>query len=164
MVPYGLRIQEELIENKFEPSFAPLVTAFKSSSLKCIACQSFQKKYVNGLCALCGYLKKHNLSDYIPNTQYHEQSTFESILKDSIIDSIITEFFEFERYREKQRESILSFLSNQDTLTILKTGGGKSLIYAVASILSRGLTVIFTPQKALMDDQVVSYNLFLIIN
>ena len=68
MVPYGLRIQEELIENKFEPSFAPLVTAFKSSSLKCIAYRSFQKKYVNGLCALCGYLKKHNLSDYIPNT------------------------------------------------------------------------------------------------
>jgi hypothetical protein len=164
LVPYGLRIQEELIENKFEPSFAPLVAAFKSSSLKCIACRSFQKKYVNGLCALCGYLKKHNLSDYIPNTQYHEQSTSESILKDSIIDSIITEFFGFERYREKQRESILSFLSNQDTLTILKTGGGKSLIYAVASILSRGLTVIFTPQKALMDDQVVSYNLFLIIN
>ncbi|CAG8748641.1 7643_t:CDS:2, partial [Funneliformis mosseae] len=43
------------------------------------------------------------------------------------------------------------------TLTILKTGGGKSLIYAVASILLWGLTVIFTSQKALMDDQIV-YN------
>ncbi|CAG8636544.1 8634_t:CDS:10, partial [Funneliformis mosseae] len=130
LFPYGLRIQEELIENKFEPSFALLVAAFKSSSLKCIAYRSFQKKYVNGLCTLCGYLKKHNLSDYIPNTQYHEQSTSESILKDSIIDN---------------------------TLTILKTGEKKSLIYAVISILSWGLTVIFTPQKALMDDQVV-YN------
>ena len=156
MVPYGLRLQEELIENKFEPSFAPLVAAFKSSSLKCAACQSFQKKYANGLCALCGYLAKHNLFNYIPNTQYHKQSASESIIKDSIIDSIISEFFGFEGYREKQRESILSFLSGQDTLTILKTGGGKSLIYAITSILSRRLTVIFTPQKALMDDQVVS--------
>ncbi|CAG8529285.1 12984_t:CDS:2 [Funneliformis mosseae] len=75
--------------------------------------------------------------------QYHEQSTSESILKDNIIDSIITEFFGFERYCEKQH-----------ILTILKTGRGKSLIYAVASILLQGLTIIFTPQKALMDDQV----------
>ena len=73
-----------------------------------------------------------------------------------MIDNIVTEFFGFEGYREKQRESILSFLLGQDTLTILKTGGGKSLIYAVASILTRGLTVVFTPQKALMDDQMVN--------
>ncbi len=136
MVPYGLQIQEELTNNKFEPSFASLVTAFKLSSLKCVACQSFQKKYVNGLCALCGYLMKYNLSSYIPNAQYHEQLTSESISDHSMIDNIVTEFFGFEGYREKQRESILSFLSGQDTLTILKTGGGKSLIYAVASILT----------------------------
>ncbi|CAG8776518.1 8931_t:CDS:2, partial [Funneliformis caledonium] len=114
LVPYGLQIQEELTNNKFEPSFASLITAFKLSSLKCVACQSFQK---------------------------------------NMIDNIVTEFFGFEGYREKQRESILSFLLGQDTLTILKTGEEKSLIYAVASILTRGLTVVFTSQKALMDDQ-----------
>ncbi|PKY57711.1 P-loop containing nucleoside triphosphate hydrolase protein, partial [Rhizophagus irregularis] len=57
-------------------------------------------------------------------------------------------------YRELQCESIESFLSGQNTLTILRTGGGKSLIYAAASILSQALTVVFTPQKSLMDDQV----------
>ncbi|PKB99930.1 hypothetical protein RhiirA5_428950 [Rhizophagus irregularis] len=65
-----------------------------------------KKKYVNGLCALCGYLRKHNLSNHIPNVQYHEQSTSKSSTERS------------------------------NTLTILKTGGGKSLIYAVASVLS----------------------------
>jgi hypothetical protein len=156
LIPYGLRIQEELDNGKFEPSFASLVAAFKLSSLKCVACQSFQKKYVNGLCALCGYLKKHNLSNRIPNVQYHEQSISKSNLNFNEVDNIITEFFGFEEYREKQYESITSFISGQNTLTILKTGGGKSLIYAIASILSQELTVIFTPQKALMDDQVVS--------
>ncbi|RIA80868.1 hypothetical protein C1645_837918 [Glomus cerebriforme] len=58
-------------------------------------------------------------------------------------------------YHEKQWESIILFLSGQNTLAILKTSGGKSLIYAVASILSQELIVIFTPQKALMDDQVI---------
>ncbi|CAG8681797.1 13643_t:CDS:2, partial [Ambispora gerdemannii] len=152
LVPYGLRTQEELLNSKFEPSFAPLITAFKSLSLKCVACQSFQKKFTNGLCALCGYLSKHNLFNHIPNIQY-QQLISESNWELNI-DSIITEFFGFEEYREKQRESILSFLSDHDTLTILKTGGGKSLIYATVSILSRRLTIVFTPQKALMDDQV----------
>lgn len=69
----------------------------------------------------------------------------------SKVDSIISNFFE---YLEKQRENIMSFLQGQNTLTILKTGGGKSLIYAVASVLS--LTVVFTPQKVLMNDQVVT--------
>ncbi|CAG8542566.1 2139_t:CDS:2, partial [Dentiscutata heterogama] len=144
---------EELTNSKFEPSFASLVSIFKSSSLKCVACQSFQKKFVNGLCTLCGFLLKHDLSDRIPNIQY-QQPTSTPSLEPNIVDSIIIEFFEFEEYYEKQRESILSFLSGHDTLTILKTGGGKSLIYAVASVLYRGLTVVFTPQKALMDDQV----------
>ena len=76
-----------------------------------MACQLFQKKYVNGLYTLCGYLMKYNLSSYISNAQYHEQSTSESILDHSIIDNIVTEFFGFEGYCEKQWESILSFLS-----------------------------------------------------
>ncbi|CAG8547293.1 39848_t:CDS:2, partial [Gigaspora margarita] len=118
-----------------------------------MACQSFQKKFVNGLCKLCGFLLKYNLSSHIPNTQY-QQPTSESSLKSNIIDSILIEFFEFEKYYENQQESILSFLSGHDILTILKTGGGKSLIYAAASVLYRGLTVVFTPQKALIDDQV----------
>jgi superfamily II DNA helicase RecQ len=59
-------------------------------------------------------------------------------------------------------ESIKSFSLGQHTLTILRTGGGKSLIYAAASILSQVLTVVFTPQKSLMDDQVVIiYNIYL---
>ncbi|CAG8754128.1 4959_t:CDS:2, partial [Rhizophagus irregularis] len=72
-----------------------------------------KKKYVNGLCALCGYLRKHNLSNHIPNVQYHEQSTSKS-----------------------STESMESSKIGSNTLIILKTGGGKSLIYAVASVLS----------------------------
>ena len=93
----------------------------------------------------------------MPRLQYQQTSSSMSSSSSSIelaISSII-QFFGFDRFRKLQHESINSFLSGQNTLTILRTGGGKSLIYAAASILSQGLTVVFTPQKSLIDDQVV---------
>jgi superfamily II DNA helicase RecQ len=65
----------------------------------------------------------HNLSNRISNPQYHEQLTSKLNPGPIVINSIITEFFGFEEYRKKQQESICSFLSGQNTLTILKTGG-----------------------------------------
>ncbi|CAG8604285.1 4137_t:CDS:2, partial [Ambispora gerdemannii] len=56
-------------------------------------------------------------------------------------------------YRELQQESIESFLKGQDTLTILPTGVGKTLIFSVASILSKALTVVFIPLKTIMEFQ-----------
>ncbi|CAG8760001.1 17224_t:CDS:2, partial [Gigaspora rosea] len=43
----------------------------------------------------------------------------------------------------------------QNTLTILPTGAGKTLIFLVSSILSKTLTVVFTPLKAIMENQLV---------
>jgi len=140
-------------ENKFIPSFANLVPSFKTSCLKCIGCQSFAKKYTNGLYNLCGFLMKNNLQSFLPKLRNQQTSSLSSSIELAI--SSIIQFFGFQRYRELQCESIESFLSEQNTLTIPRTGEGKSLIYATASILSQSLTVVFTPQKSLMDDQVV---------
>ncbi|CAB4422880.1 unnamed protein product [Rhizophagus irregularis] len=152
LVPYGRQVHEEINKSKFIPSFANLVPSFKTSCLKCIGCQSFAKKYSSGLCNLCGFLLKNNLPSSLPKLR-NQQASSSSSSRELAISSIV-QFFGFERYRELQCESIESFLSGQNTLTILRTGGGKSLIYAAASILSQALTVVFTPQKSLMDDQV----------
>ena len=60
-------------------------------------------------------------------------------------------------------ESVESYLSGKDTLTIMRTGGGKTLIYSAAALLSNRLTVVFSPLKSLMDDQLVSKNLCFIL-
>ena len=44
--------------------------------------------------------------------------------------------------------------SNNDILAVIPTGGGKSICYWTAGLVSSGVTVVITPLIALMNDQV----------
>ncbi|PKB98802.1 P-loop containing nucleoside triphosphate hydrolase protein, partial [Rhizophagus irregularis] len=57
--------------------------------------------------------------------------------------------------RNGQKDVIKSFVQNYDTLVLKQTGGGKSLCYALPSVIATGITVVFSPLKALVDDQVL---------
>ncbi|PKB99265.1 ATP-dependent DNA helicase, partial [Rhizophagus irregularis] len=61
--------------------------------------------------------------------------------------------FGFDRLRNGQLEAIISYLNGNDTFVSIKTGGGKTLCYALSAICFKGLTIIFSPLKALMEDQ-----------
>ena len=66
----------------------------------------------------------------------------------------LKEIFNYDDFREGQAETIESILTNQETLSILPTGTGKSLCYQLPSYLLPGTTVIVSPLISLMDDQV----------
>ena len=42
------------------------------------------------------------------------------------------------------------------TIALLPTGGGKTVIYVVAALLRKGITIVIEPPKSLMEEQVKS--------
>jgi ATP-dependent DNA helicase RecQ len=57
-------------------------------------------------------------------------------------------------FRTLQLETIEAVLEKRDALTVLPTGGGKSLTYQLPASLLEGTTVVISPLIALMKDQV----------
>jgi ATP-dependent DNA helicase RecQ len=55
---------------------------------------------------------------------------------------------------EGQYDGIIRVLQGKDALLLLPTGGGKSLVYQLASLLLPGRTVVIDPIISLMEDQI----------
>jgi ATP-dependent DNA helicase RecQ len=73
-----------------------------------------------------------------------------------LIESL--KMFGHQKFRPLQQETIETLLKGEDCLTILPTGGGKSLTYQIPAILLNGLTIVISPLIALMKDQVDALN------
>ncbi|MEM0963146.1 MAG: RecQ family ATP-dependent DNA helicase, partial [Bacteroidota bacterium] len=67
----------------------------------------------------------------------------------------LREHFGFDALRPGQHDALRSVLDKRDTLVVMPTGAGKSLIYQLAALLQpSGITVVVSPLIALMKDQV----------
>ena len=69
-------------------------------------------------------------------------------------EKILIKHWGFTQFRPLQREIIESVCNGNDTLGLLATGGGKSIIFQVAALQMDGVCVVVTPLIALMKDQV----------
>ncbi len=61
--------------------------------------------------------------------------------------------FGHDDFRDGQLAAIRTALGDQDSLVLLPTGAGKSLIYQLAGLLQPGITLIVDPLVSLIDDQ-----------
>lgn len=62
----------------------------------------------------------------------------------------------YSEFRSLQADSMLRAMQRKDSLTVLPTGGGKSLCYQVPAVTRPGLAVVVSPLISLMKDQVDS--------
>ena len=61
-------------------------------------------------------------------------------------------------FREMQSEAICNVFRGNDTVALLPTGAGKSIIYQLAGMLLPGVTLVIDPIVALVEDQQLSLN------
>ena len=78
-------------------------------------------------------------------------------IQENALKRLLQMVFRKRCFKDGQLKSISRLLRGDNTIVLLPTGGGKSLIYQFAGMLLPGMTVIVDPIISLMDDQV--YNL-----
>ncbi len=67
----------------------------------------------------------------------------------------ITELFHFRDWRVPEQQKVVeALLTGRDALVVLPTGSGKSFTFQLPALLRDGTTLVFSPLKALMKDQV----------
>ena len=69
---------------------------------------------------------------------------------------VLSRIWGFDDFRPLQAEAVRAALAGQDSLTVLPTGGGKSLCYQLPAVCQTGITVVVSPLIALMADQVAA--------
>ncbi|KAG9509552.1 ATP-dependent DNA helicase Q1, partial [Fragariocoptes setiger] len=71
----------------------------------------------------------------------------------SKVDATLKDVFKLEKFRPLQRTVINCTLSNKDCIYVAATGSGKSLVFQLPALISKGITIVVSPLLSLMEDQ-----------
>lgn len=69
-------------------------------------------------------------------------------------EQLLRRYWGYDTLRPAQEQAIRAVLKGRDTLTLMPTGGGKSVCYQIPALMLPGVTLVISPLIALMEDQV----------
>ena len=81
-----------------------------------------------------------------------DAETFE--IAEPALTFFLQNVFRKREFRQGQGPAIWRTLRQEDTIVLLPTGGGKSIIYQLSGLLMPGITLVIDPIVALIEDQV----------
>lgn len=82
------------------------------------------------------------------------QSPVETHPTPGLLTFLLRYIFRFESFREGQYPALARALGREDTIVLLPTGSGKSVIFQLLSLITPGTAFIVSPITSLIDDQV----------
>ena len=71
------------------------------------------------------------------------------------LTTLLRTIFRKYEFRQQQGEAVYNTLRHNDTVVLLPTGAGKSIVYQLAGLLMPGITIVVDPIVALIEDQVL---------
>ena len=74
---------------------------------------------------------------------------------ESALTTLLRTIFRKYEFRQQQGEAVYNTLRHNDTVVLLPTGAGKSIVYQLAGLLMPGITIVVDPIVALIEDQVL---------
>ena len=88
----------------------------------------------------------------LENTATNDTFPFDFDHNKDVLDSTLLHYFGFESFRPLQRETIESTLKGENVMTVVGTGGGKSMMYLLPAVLASKPSLVVSPTKSLIDD------------